>query len=142
MSTRVHSARQTPHLSARLSNNQDNIHFDRSIYKNNSHSAKLNGSNSSQLDHCKQLRTKAIRHYNCQDYFDTLIYSQKCCKSLQDKFNLECQETDILSQLQHTCLEALPIATDCFMYSSLAYMQLQQHQQALSLLNQVVQFSQ
>ena len=87
------------------------------------------GIDESSLNQAKIYHGKLLKQYQRQEYFEVLTYSQKCSQLFRQR-----KLVDLYSQDTRGFL----ILLDCFKYSSIAYLQLQQHEQAVVLSSDII----
>jgi tetratricopeptide (TPR) repeat protein len=80
-------------------------------------------------------KNKAIDHCSKQEYFDALKKCSKCCSLF--KTDPE-QQVRLINFKGLTNQKAYEIMCDCYLYSSIAYIQLNQFDQATNLLNELI----
>jgi len=86
------------------------------------------------LKHAQSTRDKVVKHCNHKEYFDVLTYAQKCIKI----FTKDDSPVELVTFKNQSHHKAFEIVKDCYIYSSIAYLQLNQHEQAISLLSEVI----
>lgn len=91
--------------------------------------------NSDVIRQASALRDKAIIHCNKQEYFDVLKKCQKASSLFKMNDHADVNLNDF-KKLNH--FKAYEIMAICYIYSSIAYLQLSQYDQAILLLNEVI----
>ena len=89
-----------------------------------------------QIVKAKQLRDKVVSHCQRGEYFDVLTQAQLACSKLLQL--AADQEQDPLQVLRVTNKEAFSIVKDCFFYKSIAYLQMDQYQQSIDLVDELL----